>query len=60
MNDRVLKMQDQSSKDAMQDIDKRSLIWGMFMSSKLEASVFMEKNYSKKKIPSKIQGTISR
>ena len=34
----------QSSKDAMQDIDKHSLIW-MFMSSTLEASVFMGKNY---------------
>ena len=28
------------------NIDKRSLIWGMLMSSTLEASVFMEKNYS--------------
>ena len=45
VNDRVRKTLDQSSKDAMQDIDKRSLIWGMFMSSTLEASVFMGKNY---------------
>ena len=30
----------------MQDIDKRSMICGMFMSSTLEASVFMGKNYS--------------
>ena len=30
----------------MKDMDKRSLIWGMFMSSTLEASVFMGKNYS--------------
>ena len=30
----------------MQDIDKRCMIWGMFMSSTLEASVFMGKNYS--------------
>ena len=30
----------------MQDNDKRSMIWGMFMSSTLEASVFMGKNYS--------------
>ena len=37
---------DHSSKDAMQDIDKRSMIWGMFMSSTLEASVVMGKNYS--------------
>ena len=27
VNDRVPKMLDQSSKDAMQDIDKRSMIW---------------------------------
>ena len=46
VNDRLRKMLDHSSKDAMQDIDKRSIIWGMFMSSTLEASVFMGKNYS--------------
>ena len=39
-------MQDQSSKDATQDSNKHSLIWGLFMSSTLEASVFMVKNYS--------------
>ena len=37
---------DQSSKNAMQDSDKHSLMWGMFMSSTLQASVFMGKNYS--------------
>ena len=46
VNDRLRRTLDHSSKDAMQDIDKRSLIWGMFMSSTLEASVFMGKNYS--------------
>ena len=46
VNDRVRKILDQSSKDAMQDSDKRSLIWWMFMSSTLEASVFRWKNYS--------------
>ena len=46
VNDRLRKMLNHSSKDAMQDIGKRSLIWGMFMSSTLEASVFMGKNYS--------------
>ena len=45
VNDRLRKMLDHS-KDAMQDIDRRSLIWGMFMSSTLEASVFMGKDYS--------------
>ena len=39
-------MLDRSPEDSMQDIGKRSLIWGMFMSSTLEASVFMGKNYS--------------
>ena len=46
VNDRVRKILGHSSKDAMQDSDKHSLIWGMFMSSTLQASVFMGKNYS--------------
>ena len=41
VNDRVRKIQDQSSKDATQDSKKHSVILGMFMSSTLEASVFM-------------------
>ena len=45
VNDRVRKIQDQSSKDATQDSNKHSLIWRMFMSSTLAASVFMDKNY---------------
>ena len=45
VNDRLRKILDHSSKDAMQDIDKRSIIC-FFMSSTLEASVFMRKNYS--------------
>ena len=48
VNDRVRKMLDQSSKDATQDSNKHSVIWGMFMSSTLQASVFMGKNYSDK------------
>ena len=46
VNDRLRKMLDRSPEDAMQDIDKRSVIWEMFMSSTLEASVCMGKNYS--------------
>ena len=46
MNDRVRKRQNQSSKDAPKDSDKHSVIWGMFVSSTLQASVFMGKNYS--------------
>ena len=46
VNDRVRKIQDQSSKDATQDSNKHSLRWWMFMSSTLQASVFMGKNYS--------------
>ena len=46
VNDRFRKILDHSSKDAMQDIDKHSLVWRMFVSSTLEASVFMGKNYS--------------
>ena len=39
-------MLDLSPEDSMQDIDKRSTTWGMFMSSTLKASVFMGKDYS--------------
>ena len=46
VNDRLRKMLDRSPEDAMQDIDKRSMIWGMSVSSTLEAFVFMGKNYS--------------
>ena len=46
MNDRLRRMLDRSPEDSMQDIDKRSMIWTMFMSSTLEASVFMGKSYS--------------
>ena len=43
VNDRLRKILDHSSTDAMQDIDKRSIIWRMFMSSTLESSVLMGK-----------------
>ena len=46
VNDQVRKRQNQSSKDASLDSNKHSLIWGMFMSSTLEATVFMWKNFS--------------
>ena len=39
-------MLDRSPEDSMQDINKRSMIWGVFVSSTLEASVFMGKNDS--------------
>ena len=48
VNDQVRKRQNQSSEDATKDSDKHSVIWGMFMSSTLQASVFMGKNYSDK------------
>ena len=48
VNDRVRKVVDQSSEDAMKDSDKHSVIWRMFMSSTLQASVFMGNNYSDK------------
>ena len=44
VNDRVRKMLDQSSKDAKRQ--QQTFLWRMFMSSTLEASVFMGKNYS--------------
>ena len=46
VDDQVRKRRKQSSKDATTDSDKHSVIWGMFMSSTLQASVFMVKNYS--------------
>ena len=46
VNDQVRKRQKQSSKDATKDSEEHSLIWGMFMSSTLRASVFMRKNCS--------------
>ena len=46
VNDQVRKRQHQSSKDVTKDSDKHSVIWGMLMSSTLQASVFMGKNYS--------------
>ena len=46
VNDQVRKRQYQSSKDATKDSNKHSVIWWMFMSSTLQASVFMGKNYS--------------
>ena len=60
LNDRVRKMQDQSSKDATQDSNKHSLITGMYVSSTSEASVFMGKNYLENLLPSKIQEKISQ
>ena len=46
VNDQVRKRQKHSSKDATKDSDKHSVIWGMFMSSTLQASVFLGKKYS--------------
>ena len=46
VNDRVRKMLDRSSEDATQHSNKHSVIWRMFMSSTLQASVFMGKAYS--------------
>ena len=46
VNDRLRKMLNRSSKDSIQDIDKCSMIWGMFVSSTVETSVFMGKNFS--------------
>ena len=46
VNDRLRKMLNSSPEDSMQDIDKRSMIWRMFMSSTVEASVLMGNKYS--------------
>ena len=44
VTDQVRKRQKQSSMDATEGSEEHSVIWGMFMSSTLQASVFMEKN----------------
>ena len=46
VNDQVRKRQKRSSKHTTRDSDKHSVKWRMFMSSTLQASVFMGKNYS--------------
>ena len=46
VNDQVRKRQKQSSKDATKGSNKHSFIWEVCMSSTLQASVFMGKNYS--------------
>ena len=46
VNDQVRKRQKQSSINATEDSEEHSVIWRMFMSSTLQASVFMGKNYS--------------
>ena len=42
----VRKRQKRSSMNVTEDGEKHSVIWGMFMSSTLESSVFLGKNYS--------------
>ena len=46
VNDQVRKRQKRSSMNVTEDGEKHSVLWGMFMSSTLESSVFMGKNYS--------------
>ena len=46
VNDQVRKKQKRSSMNVTEDSEKYSVIWGMFMSSTLQSSVFMVKNYS--------------
>ena len=46
VNDQVRKRQKRSSMNVTEDGDKHSVIRGMFMSSTLESSVLMGKNYS--------------
>ena len=46
VNDQVRKRQKRYSMNGTEDGEEHSVIWGMFMSSTLQASVFMGKNYS--------------
>ena len=45
VNDQVRKDKKQSSMDATEDSEEHSVIWGLFMSSTLHASVFMGTHY---------------
>ena len=53
-------MLNRSPEDSMQDIDKRFMIWRMFMSSTVEALYSWERITQTIYIPSKIQETISQ
>ena len=44
VNDRLRKMLNRCPEDPMQNINKRSIIWGMSTFSTVEASVFMGKD----------------
>ena len=46
VGDQVRKRQKRSSMNVTENDEKHSVIWGMFMSVTLQASVFMGKNYS--------------
>ena len=46
VNDQVRRRQKRSSMNVTEDGEEHSVIWGMFMSTTLESSVFMGKNYS--------------
>ena len=46
VNDQVRKRQKRSSMDATEDSEEHTVIWRMFMSSTLQASVFMVNSYS--------------
>ena len=46
VNDQVRKRQKRSSMNVAENDEKHSMIWRMFMSSTLESSVFIGKNYS--------------
>ena len=50
VNDQVRKRQKRSSMNVTDYDEKHSVFWGMFMSSTLQASVFMGKNYSDNKL----------
>ena len=59
VNDRLRKILDRSSKDAMQDIDKRSMIWECLCLRHWKHLYSWERITQTIYIPSKIQGKIS-
>ena len=55
MNDQVRRRQKRSSMNVTEDGEEHSVIWGMFMSTTLESSVFMGRITQTIGIPSRIQ-----
>ena len=59
VNDQVRKGQKRSSMNVTENDEKHSVVWGMLMSSAMQASVFMRKNFSDHWHPTKNTGKLT-